>query len=72
MRLRLEEAPLDERVVDEGLEHRLVRVRVRVRARFRVRVRVRLTMIDSRPFETPGMYSLGTEPPLISCSYGYG
>ena len=42
MRLRLEEAPLDERVVDEGLEHRLVRVRVRVRARFRARVRVRV------------------------------
>mmetsp|Transcript_35983 Transcript_35983/g.94661 ORF Transcript_35983/g.94661 Transcript_35983/m.94661 type:complete len:235 (+) Transcript_35983:894-1598(+) len=23
---------------------------------------------DSRPLATPGMYSLGTEPPLISCS----
>ena len=25
-------------------------------------------MIDSRPFATPGMYSLGTAPPLISCA----
>merc|ERR1719183_3145585 len=55
-------------ITDESTSWKAPSVRVALTPMTGKPARMPLDMIDSRPFATPGMYSLGTEPPLISCS----